>query len=71
MGEADWVELMAACVQTRFAQAGQTPKGDTQLEIKTQLKLPYGYEIRACWDEPETEAISSKTSGAPVSLGLL
>jgi hypothetical protein len=55
MREADWVDLVADSVRTDFAQSGRS------LKIKTQLKIPYGYEIRAYREEPEAEAISFAT----------
>jgi hypothetical protein len=50
--EAEWVELVADRVRTGLAQS------EHSLKIKTQLKIPYGYEIRAYREEPEAEAIS-------------
>jgi hypothetical protein len=53
--EAEWVELVADRVRTGLAQS------EHSLKIKTQLKIPYGYEIRAYREEPEAEAISFAT----------
>jgi hypothetical protein len=53
--EAEWVELVADRVRTGLAQS------EHSLRIKTQLKIPYGYEIRAYREEPEAEAISFAT----------
>jgi hypothetical protein len=55
MRETEWVDLVADSVRTSFAQSEQP------LKIKTQLKIPYGYEIRAYREEPEAEAISFAT----------
>ena len=56
MRETEWVELVAEDVQRDFAALV-----DQSLRIETQLKLPYGYEIRSYQDEPEAEAISFAT----------
>ncbi len=53
--ETEWVELIADAVRADLADSNQS------LEIKTQLKIPYGHEIRAYREEPETEAISFAT----------
>ena len=55
MKETEWVELIADAVQLDLANLDQS------LKIKTQHKIPYGYEIRTYRDEPETEAISFET----------
>ena len=51
MRETEWVELVADSVQTSFARS------EHSLKIRTQLKIPYGYEIRAYRVEPQAEAI--------------
>ena len=58
MRETEWVELVAEDVQRDFAALV-----DQSLRIETQLKLPYGYEIRAYSKtrEPEAEAIEFAT----------
>jgi hypothetical protein len=55
--ETEWVELVGDAVREDFAHSNQS------LRIETQLKIPYGYEIRAYRGEqvPETEAISFAT----------
>lgn len=55
MRETEWVDLVADSVRTGFAQS------ERSLKIKTQLKIPYGYEIRAFREEPQAEAISFAT----------
>lgn len=55
MREAEWVDLMADSVRSDFARS------QPSLNIRTQLKIPYGYEIRAYSEEPEAEAISFTT----------
>ena len=55
MRETEWVDLVANSVRTGFAQS------ERSLKIKTQLKIPYGYEIRAFREEPQAEAISFAT----------
>jgi hypothetical protein len=51
--ETEWVDLVADSVRTGFAQS------ERSLKIKTQLKIPYGYEIRAFREEPQAEAVGS------------
>lgn len=41
MKETEWVELVAGCIRADMGTSDQA------LKIKTQLKIPYGYEIRA------------------------
>lgn len=53
--ETEWVELVADAVRGDLADSNQS------LKISTQVKLPYGYEIRTYGKEPETEAISFET----------
>jgi hypothetical protein len=53
--ETEWVQYVAETVGAGLADAEQF------LEIKTQVKIPYGYEIRCCREQPETEAISFAT----------
>ena len=55
MQETEWVELVAGTVRPELGHLAQT------LKVKTQVKIPYGYEIRAYRGEPETEAISFAT----------
>ena len=55
MRETEWVELVADAVRPELVGSGHS------FEIKTQAKIPYGYEIRAYREEPETEAISFAT----------
>ena len=55
MKETEWVELVANAVRMVLENSDQS------LSIRTQLKIPYGYEIRAYGVEPETEAISFAT----------
>lgn len=55
MQETEWVELIADAVRADLVDSDQS------LRIQTQLKIPYGYEIRAYREEPETEAISFAT----------
>ena len=55
MRETEWVELVANAVKPELAITGHSFK------IKTQAKIPYGYEIRAYREEPETEVISFAT----------
>ncbi len=57
MKETEWVELVANAVRADLADSDQS------LRVETQLKIPYGYEIRAYRkeQEPETEAISFAT----------
>ena len=55
MRETEWVELVADRVRTGFAWSEQS------LRIETQLRIPYGYEIRAYRETPEAEAISFAT----------
>jgi hypothetical protein len=53
--ETEWVDLVADTVRPELAHT------DESLKIKTQFKIPYGYEIRAYGEEPETETISFAT----------
>jgi len=55
--ETEWVEFVADAVRGGIAGSDQS------LKIETQLKLPYGYEIRAYRQErePESEAIEFAT----------
>jgi hypothetical protein len=53
--ETKWVEIVADAVRADLADSEQS------LEIKTQFKIPYGYEIRGCRGEPEAEAIPFAT----------
>ena len=57
MRETEWVEFVADAVRGGIAGSDQS------LKIETQLKLPYGYEIRAYRQErePESEAIEFAT----------
>jgi len=55
MRETEWVELVADRVRTGFARSEQS------LRIETQVKIPYGYEIRAYRETPEAEVISFAT----------
>lgn len=55
MKETEWVELVADALRPELVISGY------YFEIKTQAKIPYGYEIRAYREEPETEAISFAT----------
>ena len=55
MQETEWVELVADAVRADLVASDQS------LKIQTQLKIPYGYEIRAYREEPETEAMSFAT----------
>jgi hypothetical protein len=58
--ETEWVELVAERVRPGIAQSEQS------LKIKTQLKIPYGYEIRAYREEPQAEAISFGVTALPL-----
>jgi len=55
--ETEWVELIADSVRPELANS------DGSLTVKTQFKIPYGYEIRAYRNgqEPEAETISFAT----------
>jgi hypothetical protein len=53
--ETEWVEIVATAVRPELVYA------DESLTVKTQFKLPYGYEIRAHGENPEAEAISFAT----------
>jgi hypothetical protein len=55
--ETEWVELVANTVKPGLGGLGQT------LDVQTQIKLAYGYEIRAYNKarEPDTEAIEFAT----------
>ena len=57
MRETEWVEFVADAVRGGIAGSDQS------LKIETQLKLPYGYEIRAYRQErePESETIEFAT----------
>ena len=55
MRETEWVELVADAVEPGLTHSNES------LKVRTQVKIPYGYEIRAYGDEPETEAISFAT----------
>jgi hypothetical protein len=55
MREPEWVELVADVVRPELVHSGHS------FRIETQFKIPYGYEIRVCRTEPETEAISFAT----------
>jgi hypothetical protein len=57
MQELEWVELVAKIVKPELTVLGQS------LDIQTQVKIAYGYEIRAYRNEkePETEAIEFAT----------
>ncbi len=57
MRETDWVERVADAVREDFAHRNKF------LRIETQLKLPYGYEIRAYQGdrEPRSETIEFAT----------
>ncbi len=57
MRETKWVELIANAVREGVADSNRS------LEIRTQFKLPYGYEIRAYREvrEPHDEAIEFAT----------
>ncbi len=55
MRETEWVELVADAVRPSLEVSGQP------LTIKTQVKIPYGYEILAFREKPETEEISFAT----------
>lgn len=51
MRETEWVELVANAMRPELVVSGHSFK------IRTQAKIPYGYEIRAYRKEPETEEI--------------
>jgi hypothetical protein len=55
--EPEWVELVAKIVKPELTVLGQS------LDVQTQVKIAYGYEIRAYSyeKEPETEAIEFAT----------
>jgi hypothetical protein len=53
--ETEWVELVADAVEPGLTHSNES------LKVRTQVKIPYGYEIGAYGDEPETEAISFAT----------
>jgi hypothetical protein len=55
--ELEWVELVAKTVKPELTILGQS------LDVQTQVKIAYGYEIRAYRyeKEPETEAIEFAT----------
>jgi hypothetical protein len=57
MQEQEWVELVAKTVKPELTVLGQS------LDVHTQVKIAYGYEIRAYRNEkePETEAIEFAT----------
>src|SRR5215210_4316468 len=53
--ETEWVELIAETVRPELEHS------DHSCKIRTQFKIPYGYEIRAYREEPEAEEISFAT----------
>jgi hypothetical protein len=57
--ETEWVELVAKTVKPELTVLGQS------LDVQTQVKIAYGYEIRAYRNEkePEAEAIEFATDG--------
>ena len=57
MRETEWVELVAEAVRLDLADSNQS------LKVETQLKLPYGYEIRAYQEghKPDAEAVEFAT----------
>jgi hypothetical protein len=59
--ETEWVELVADAVKPELAHWDELLKDETQLRVRTQFKLPYGYEIRSYGEKPEAEAISFAT----------
>jgi hypothetical protein len=58
--ETEWVEFVANAMRGELGHSAQT------LKIKTQLKIPYGYEIRTFGKEPESKTISFATDFAVV-----
>lgn len=60
MRETEWVELIADAVRPELEHLGHS------FRVETQVKIHYGYEIRAYGVEPETEAISFATDFAVV-----
>lgn len=61
MRETKWVESIADSVRPRLTILGQP--SDASLDVQTQAKIPYGYEIRAYdkQQEPEAETIEFAT----------
>ena len=55
MRETQWVELVADAVQPELEHLGYS------FRVETQFKIPYGNEIRAYREEPESEAIPFAT----------
>ena len=57
MRETEWVELVANTLKPQLTVSGQS------LDVQTQVKIAYGYEIRAyrSEQEPDTEAIEFAT----------
>ena len=57
MRETEWVELVAKTVKPELTVLGQS------LDVQAQVKIAYGYEIRAYRNEqePDTEAIEFAT----------
>jgi hypothetical protein len=53
--ETEWVERIADAVGPKLVHT------DESLTVKTQFKIPYGYEIRVHGENPEAEAISFAT----------
>jgi hypothetical protein len=53
--EIDRVDLIADAVNSELTCSNES------LKVRTQVKISYGYEIRAYGEEPETEAISFAT----------
>lgn len=53
--ETEWVKVVADAVGEGLGNS------DESLAIRIQAKLPYGYEIRAYGEKPETEEISFAT----------
>jgi hypothetical protein len=60
--ETEWVELIAKAVREDVENSDK----DQPLKVRTQLKIPYGNEIRACGKEPVSESISFATDFAVI-----
>ena len=55
MTESDWVEVMKERMTTAAISHSD------HLQVKVNLKVPYGYEIRAYEPEPNSEKVSFRT----------